>query len=214
MTRWLSRAAIVLAIVVAFAAAFALTPPRGPRSMRQFEPARLASLEVRMWQAYYAKERARLFALLVTMLHEQYRYSWATAAVEGFHLARAAATFADMRGGYEAVLPDLEAAYAQTRSWTNAAFDPRAVARAELAWWVARRTPGQNSAEQIGALIAQEYALLYETTPENVAEPAFLRARAAALRDQQTASPDWDTIGRLLRASYDELLHALASANV
>jgi hypothetical protein len=214
VTRWLSRAAIVLAIVVAFAAAFALTPPRGPRSMRQFEPARLASLEVRMWQAYYAKERARLFALLVTMLHEQYRYSWATAAVEGFHLARAAATFADMRGGYEAVLPDLEAAYAQTRSWTNAAFDPRAVARAELAWWVARRTPGQNSAEQIGALIAQEYALLYETTPESVAEPAFLRARAAALRDQQAASPDWDTIGRLLRASYDELLHALASANV
>ena len=214
MTRWLSRAAIVLAIVVAFAAAFALTPPRGPRSMRQFEPARLASLEVRMWQAYYAKERLRLFRLLVTMLHEQYRYSWATAAVEGFHLARAAATFADMRGGYEAVLPDLEAAYAQTRSWTNAAFDPRAVARAELAWWVARRTPGQNSAEQIGALIAQEYALLYETTPENVAEPAFLRARAAALRDQQAASPDWDTIGRLLRASYDELLHALASANV
>ena len=212
--RWLSRAAIVLAIVAAFAAAFALTPPRGPRSMRRFEPARLANLEVRMWQAYYAKERARLFGLLVTMLHEQYRYSWATAAIEGFHLARAAATFGDVHGGYEAVLPDLEAAYAQARSWTGAQFDPRAVARAELAWWVARRTPGQNSAEQIGALIAQEYALLYETTPENVAEPAFLRARAAALRDQQAASPDWDTIGRLLRASYDELLHALASANV
>jgi hypothetical protein len=182
--------------------------------MRQFEPARLANLEVRMWQAYYAKERVRLFGLLVTMLHEQYHYSWATAAVEGFHLARAAATFGDLQDGYEAVVPDLEAAYAQARSWTGAAFDPRAVARAELAWWVARRTPGQNSAEQIGALIAQEYALLYETTPENVAEPAFLRARAAALRDRQSDSPDWDTIARLLRASYDELLHALASANV
>jgi hypothetical protein len=212
--RWLSRTAIGFAIVVAFAAAFALTPPRGPRSMRQFEPARLANLEVRMWQAYYAKERVRLFGLLVTMLHEQYHYSWATAAVEGFHLARAAATFGDLQDGYEAVVPDLEAAYAQARSWTGAAFDPRAVARAELAWWVARRTPGQNSAEQIGALIAQEYALLYETTPENVAEPAFLRARAAALRDRQSDSPDWDTIARLLRASYDELLHALASANV
>ena len=212
--RWRSRAAIVLAIVVAFAAALALTPPRGPRSLRRFEPARLADLEVRMWQAYYAKERVRLFGLLVTLLHEQYRYSWATAAVEGIHLARAAATFGDAHGGYEAVLPDLEAAYARARSWTGAAFDPPAVARAELAWWVARRTPGQNSAEQIGALIAQEYALLYETTPENVAEPAFLRARAAALRDQQAASPDWDTIARLLRASYDELLQALASANV
>ena len=212
--RWLSRAAIVFAIAVAFAAAFALTPPRGPRSMRRFEPARLADLEVRMWQAYYAHDRARLFTLLVTMLREQYRYSWATAAVEGFHLARAAATFADLKTNYEVVLPDLEAAYETTRSWTGAAFDARAVARAELAWWVARRTPGQNSAEQVGALIAQEYALLYETTPESVAEPAFLRARAAALRDQQAAGPDWDTIGRLLRASYDELLLALASANV
>ena len=210
MRRWLSR----VAIVVAFAAAFALTPPRGPRSMRRFEPARLADLEVRMWQAYYGKERVRLFGLLLTLLHEQYHYSWATAAVEGFHLARAAATFGDLRGGYDAVLPDLEAAYAKTRSWTGAAFDPAAVARAELAWWIARRTPGQDSPEQVGALIAQEYALLYETTPENVAEPALLRARAAALRDRQAPNPDWETIGRLLRASYVELLQALASANV
>ena len=112
------------------------------------------------------------------------------------------------------MLPDLEAAYAKAQSWTDAAFDPRAVARAELAWWVARRRPAENSAEQIGALIAQEYALLYETTPENVADSAFLRAKAAAIRDEQAASPDWETIRRLLRASYDELLLALASANV
>jgi hypothetical protein len=212
--RWPARIAVVCAILVAFGAAFVLTPPRGVRSMRQFEPSRLASLEVRMWQAYYAKERVRLFSLLITMLHEQYKYSWAVAAVEGFHLARAAAVFGDARGDYEVVLPDLEAAYAMARWWTGASFDPRAVARAELAWWVARRTPGQSSPEQIGSLIAAEYALLYETTPENVAEPAYLRAKAAAMRDAAAASPDWDAIGRLLRASYDELLRALASANV
>ena len=212
--RWAARAGIAAAIVVAFVAALALTPPRGPRSLRVFQPARLADLEVRMWQAYYAKERVRLFSLLVTMLHEQYRYSWATAAIEGFHLARAAATFGDLKSGYDVVLPDLEAAYAKARSWTGATFDPAAVARAELAWWAARRVPGQNSAEHVGALIADEYALLYETTPSNVAAAAFLRAKAAALRDEQTAQPDWATIARLLRASYDELLLALAGANV
>jgi len=212
--RWAARAGIAAAIVVAFVAAFALTPPRGPRSLRVFQPARLADLEVRMWQAYYAKERVRLFSLLVTMLHEQYRYSWATAAIEGFHLARAAATFGDLKSGYDVVLPDLEAAYAKARSWTGAAFDPAAVARAELAWWAARRVPGQNSPEHVGALIADEYALLYETTPSNVAAAALLRAKAAALRDEQTAQPDWATIARLLRASYDELLLALAGANV
>jgi len=182
--------------------------------MRQFDPDRLASLEVRMWQAYYAKERARLFALLVTMLHEQYRYSWAMATKEAFHLARAAATFGDLRGGYDVVLPDLEAAYATAKAWLGAGFDPREVARAELAWWIARRVPGQNSPEQIGALIADEYALLYETRRESVANAARLRAEAAALRDDQAQHPDWDTIGRLLQQSYRDLLASLSTANV
>ena len=213
MTRraWLGAA---LAIVLTFTLALVVTPPAGPRSMRQFRPARLADLEVAMWQAYYAKQRVRLFSLLVTLLREQYRYPWATAAIEAFHLARAAATFGDLHDNYDVVLPDLEAAYAKARSWTDAAFDPRAVARAELAWWTARRVPGENSPEQIGRLIAQEYALLYETTPENVAAAALLRAQAASMRDAQAAQPDWDRIARLLRASYEELLAALTSANV
>src|SRR5262249_28935412 len=143
--RWFTRLIVVLAIVFAGFAAFVLTPPRGPRSMGQFEPARLAMLEVGMWKAYYARQNVRLFSLLVTMLREQYRYSWATAAIEGFHLVRAAATFGSATDHYEVVLPDLEAAYATVRSWTGAAFDPQAVARAELAWWVARRNPAENS---------------------------------------------------------------------
>ena len=201
-------------ILLAFALAFVLTPPRGARSMREFNPPRLADLEVRMWQAYYAKQRTRLFALLITTLREQYHYSWATATVEGFHLARAAATFGDLRAGYDVVLPDLEAAYAKAKSWTHAEFDPRAVARAELAWWVARRVPGQNSAEQIGGLIADEYALLYETTRARVAAAALMRAQAAALRDAQAGQPDWDRIGRLLLQSYSELRSALSSEAV
>src|SRR5712691_12810817 len=209
-----ARILVVVSIVAAFAAAFALTPPRGPRSMRQFDAGRLADLELRMWQAYYGKERARLFGLLVTLLHEQYHYSWATATVEGLHLARAAATFGDLTENYDVVLPDLETHYARLRSWTGAGFDPRAVARAELAWWVARRIPGQNSPEQVGRLIAEEYALLYETSRERVEDAALLRAKAASMRDEQAGHPDWSTIGRLLRASYDELRLALASANV
>jgi hypothetical protein len=215
MSRVRARSALVACLIlVAFALAFVLTPPRGARSMREFNSARLADLEVRMWQAYYAKQRTRLFALLVTTLREQYHYSWATATVEGFHLARAAATFGDLRGGYEVVLPDLEAAYTKAKSWTHAEFDPRAVARAELAWWVARRVPGQNSAEQIGGLIADEYALLYETTRARVAAAALLRAQAAALRDAQAGQPDWDRIGRLLLQSYSELRSALSSEAV
>src|SRR5262245_3706115 len=208
-----ARILVVIAVLAAFGGAFVLTPPRGPRSMRVFEPVRLADLEVGMWQAYYAKQRFRLFSLLVTMLHEQYRYSWATATVEAFHLARAAATFGDLRGGYDVVLPDLEAAYTTARSWLRAGFDPREVARAELAWWVARRIPGQNSPQQVGALMAEAYALLYETSRESVARAALLRAEAGALRDAQAAQPDWETIRQLLRQSYRDLLTALSAGN-
>ena len=203
-----------LAAILAFTTAFAFIPPAGERSIRRFDPDRLADLELRMWQAYYAKERVHLFGLLVTMLHEQYRYSWAVATKEAFHLARAASRFGELRDGYEVVLPDLEAAYATAKSWLRAGFDPEAVARAELAWWVARRVPGRNSPEQVGALIADEYALLYETSRDRVAQAALLRAEAAALRDAQAERPDWDTIGRLLHASYRDLLAALSSASV
>jgi len=77
---------------------------------------------------------------------------------------------------------------------------------------VARRIPGQNSPEQVGQLIADEYALLYETTSERVARAALLRAEAGALRDAE-AQPDWETIRRLLDASYRDLLVSLTMEN-
>jgi hypothetical protein len=178
-----------------------------------FEPERLADLEVDMWKAYYAKQNVRLFRLLVVMLREQYRYSWATATREAFHLARAAATFGNARSNYEAVLPDLEAAYGTASDWLGAPFDPAAVARAELAWWVARRLPGQDSPEQVGALIAAEYALLYGSTPEAMLRTGVLRARAGRMRDEQARAPDWPQIRRVLGESYREL-HRVVGQNM
>jgi hypothetical protein len=206
------RVFVAIAVLGIGAAGYALTAaPDGPRSLRQFEPRRLADLELRMWQAYYAKENARLFGLLVTLLREQYRYPWWRAVEEGFHLARAAATFGNARSDYEQVLPDLEAAYATARGWLDAGFDPAAVARAELAWWVARRIPGQNSVDQVGGLIADEYALLYEVPRERVLASALLRAEAAAMRDGTSANPDWPAIARLLNESYERLHEGVRS---
>jgi hypothetical protein len=207
--RAIHRGILAGVLVVGGAALYAVVPPRGPRSIRQFEPDRTATLELRMWQAYYAKERVRLFALLVTMLRDQYHYSWATAVSEAFHLARAAATFGDARSDYERVLPDLTRGYATAKRWLGAGFDPSAVAHAELAWWVARRIPGQNSPGQVGGLIADEYALLYETSRASVLHAATLRAEAAALRDAEAHDPDWAAIQRLLVQSYRELYAAL-----
>jgi hypothetical protein len=200
---------VVIVAVVALGGYAAASAPPGPRSISEFNPDRLANLELRMWQAYYAKENVRLFRLLVVTLREQYHYPWTTATAEAFHLARAAATFGNLRSDYEVVLPDLQAAYTTARDWLNARFDPAAVARAELAWWVARRIPGQDSPEQVGDLIADEYAMLYETPRADVLESARLRAEAAALRDRQAAAPDWDRIAGMLTHSYASLHQAL-----
>jgi hypothetical protein len=205
------RAAIACAVAGGIIVYAAVVPPSGPRSLKRFDANRMADLELRMWQAYYANEKVRLFGLLVTMLREQYRYSWSAATIEGFHLARAAATFGDATSNYDAVLPDLEAAYGAARDWVHGGFEPGAVARAELAWWVARRNPEHNSASEVGGLMADEYALLYEVPRERVARAALLRAEAAALRDAEPGHPDWNAIGELLRQSYAELLADLTS---
>jgi hypothetical protein len=201
--RWpLAVAALLLGL-----AAFGLVAPSGPRSLRVFDPDRTADLELDMWRAYYDKRNVRLLTDLVTLLHEQNRYSWARATQAGFHLAHAAATFGNLRSEYEQVLPDLIAAYTIERDWLHAGFDPVAVSKAELAWWVARRVPGQNSAEQVGALIADENALLYEVPRDRVLEASTVRARAGKLRDDGGAQTDWATVSDLLHQSY-RALHA------
>ena len=77
-----------------------------------------------MWQAYYAKEKFRLFRLLVDMLREQYHYSWQK-AVRAAYLPRTRRHHVRRRQRrYDRVLPDLEAGYTIARDWTGASFDP------------------------------------------------------------------------------------------
>jgi hypothetical protein len=166
----------------------------------------VAELELRVWQSYYNREPLRLFIGLASMMREQYHYSWAVAATEAFYFARACIKFRDLRGNYEdVVLPDLEHGYATAQVWLHASYDPRRVARAELAWWVARRMAGQSDPAQLGPLMAAQYALLYEVPRERVLKAANLRAQAETLRDLENQRPDWDEVGRLLREAYVEL---------
>lgn len=184
--------------------------PAGPRTLKAFDPDRTADLEVDMWRVYYGQKNIQLFTDLTTMLHEQNRYPWATAGVAAYHLARAASSFAASHTGYELLLPDLEAAYATARNWTHADFDPAAVARAELAWWVARRIPAKDSPEQVGGLIADENALLYGVSRDRVLAASILRARAGRLRDDGGENADWAAVSDLLHQSYRQLHDAVA----
>ncbi len=210
---WAFTSVTLLALVAAGVAAVAVQTPDGPRTLTRFEPDRLALLETEMWQAYYGKQRVRLFMLLVTTLREQYGYSWARALQAGYHFARAAADFGDSTGEYERVLPDLEAAYRIARDWTSASFDPAAVSRAELAWWVARRTRDQSDVATVGRLIGEEYALVYRVPFAEVSRAGALRAEAGQLRDQGGAQADWNRVQALLIESYRGLKAAVSAVS-
>src|SRR5262245_39254831 len=78
---------------------------------RDFDPDRLAALELRMWKAYSRRQPARLMALLVQANREEAGVSWPRAIAAAFVLARAAAGFGRSTGDYDRFLPGIVRGY-------------------------------------------------------------------------------------------------------
>ena len=153
---------------------------------RGFDPARLARLELRMWQAYYRRQPARLFGLLILANREQARVGWHRAILAAFWLARGAAGFGRSSGAFQRFLRDVERGYRALG--LPAAVDVAEVARRELRWWVVRREIGLSSGEAAGAAIAALYAAVYGVPEASVAEAGRLRGLAAEVRDRGAAA--------------------------
>lgn len=183
-------------------------PATGAPRHRDFDPAAVASAETAMWKAYYARRPDLVLAGMARLLQEQAGLKPEQAAEVARPLAMAAAKFQMASGNYEAVaLPDLVAGYRRMKQFTGAAYDPERVAKAELEWWVRRRTPGRDSAESVGEAIAALYAELYGKRNAAIGRAGLLRAQAAQLRD---SGGDWKRIEELLRASHESLLAGIA----
>jgi hypothetical protein len=199
------------------ASAPAVARPRS-RWGADFEPDRLALLELRMWKAYYRRQPARLFGTLVLGLREQAHVGWPRAIVAAVFLTKAAVGFARASGDYDRFAPDVARGYRWLGLPTDV--DMEAVAHEELRWWVVRREIGLAAGSAAGETIARLYAALYNVPLESVAEAGRLRGMAAEVRDRgATADPDgptglgaayWPEVARLLRESYRSLAAALA----
>ena len=188
-----------------------------------FDADRLATLETRMWKAYYRRRPARLFGWLVLALREQAGVSWPTALTASLLLTRAAAGFARTppgvgRGDYERFAPDIGRAY--RKLGLPHAIDAEEVARRELRWWVVRREVGLAAGEAAGDAITRLYVAIYDVPETAVAEAGRLRGLAAEVRDRGAdADPEgptgsgrtyWPEVARLLRDSYRSLKTAVS----
>ena len=173
---------------------------------RNFDAERVARAEARMWQDYYGRNMGSLAVQMAGLMREQMGASlWTTRRVIE-PMAEGTRIFARGQGDYEReVLPKLETSYAFLGRACGEDWDPHEVAQAELAWWVARRTPGENAPEQVGAKIAHLYTLIYRRENADIQQAGLLRARAAALRDAGGQNADWPAIEALLLESYTAL---------
>jgi hypothetical protein len=184
-----------------------------------FDPDRLADLETAMWKAYYRRQPARLFGLLIQGLREQAHASWPRALAAGFFLTKGAAGFARATDGYDRFAPDIARGYRLLGLPTH--IDAEEVARRELRWWVVRREIGLAAGAAAGEAITRLYAAIYALPESVVSEAGRLRGEAAEVRDRGAAEdPDdprarglayWPEVARLLRRSYRELHAALAA---
>jgi hypothetical protein len=186
---------------------------------RDFDPERLALLELRAWKAYYRRQPARLFALLVLANHEQAGVGWRRAVLGALWLARAASRFGSSTGEYERFLPDVTRGYRVLGTPLDRVAE---VARRELRWWVVRREIGSTAGAAAGDAITALYSALYHLPATDVAEAGRLRGLAAEVRDRgANADPDgpggrgaayWPKVAQLLRAAYRSLRAALDQA--
>lgn len=183
----------------------------------EFDPDRLASLELRAWKAYYRRQPLRLFGLLVMANHDQAHVSWCRALLAAFYFARGASGFGRAPGDYERFAPDVVRGYRALG--LPADVDAQEVARRELRWWVVRREIGVAAGDEAGKAITALYSAIYRLPEEKVAEAGRLRGLAAEVRDRGAADDRagptgpgasyWPEVARLLRDSYRNLYAAL-----
>ena len=192
---------IMLALVgtLVYAGFFHL-PPGGPAD-GQFDPDKLAVDEVALWRAAQSQDEFSIYTSAVVMLREQHRYSWFRAAQAGYYMARAASTFSTLKTRYERVLPDLEDAAAIHKAWTNAAFEPAAVARAQLNWWVTKQLPNLNTIDQVAPLVSDELELRYGLPAGAASGAAARRAEAALLFENGGRDPNVAAVTKALAES-------------
>ena len=181
------------------------------KSLKQFNPERVANFEARMWRAYYRHNFLMLFFLLIGLVREFFGVDYFTAMRMGYHSALAATDFRLKKKTQSEdktrILKELTCFYKLIFDHSLEAFDYKKAAQLEMDWWFIDRYPDRYPISREEAL-AQGMAVVFNTDPTRLAGYADYRARAMVLQDEAEVDKkesDWELVESLLIKSYEAL---------
>ena len=156
------------------------------KTIRTFDPARVARLETENWEAYYQKRWGRLLQVSVGLVQEAFGLNlWQ--ALQGAYLVGraeiAAAPFPDND------VPKAEAYmrrfYGLVKRIHHEDFNVEQAARLEVNWWVVHRQHfGQADSQPLVEALIDLYAATFRLPRERVRDAAHWRAEAMRYSDQ------------------------------
>ena len=169
--------------------------------------------------AYYRRQRARLFGLLVLALREQAHVGWPRALVASVYLTKAAAGFARATGDYDRFAPDIGRAYRLLRLPEQVDAESRRAATSFDGGWSGAKSGWRPAMRRRATPSRSCTPRSTRSRARSVAEAGRLRGVAAEVRDRgANDDPDgptgpgrayWPEVARLLRDSYRSLQTAL-----
>jgi hypothetical protein len=157
-----------------------------PKSIRTFDPARVARLETENWEAYYQKRWPRLLQVSVGLVKEAFGLNTWQALQAAYLVGRAeiaAAPFPDND------VPRAEAYmrrfYGLVRRVHHETFDVEQAARLEVRWWVVHRQLFlKEDLQPLVEALVDLYAATFRLPRERVRDAALHRAEAMRYSDR------------------------------
>ena len=182
--------------------------------LRQFDGGDVGRLETATWRSYYDHRSIDLFTELVELVHREYRMPFWRSVAAGYYAAHAAIVFqrGHERPDYELALPDIVSYYGLVRRGSTTDFDPEAVAKVELEWWIVHRQRDRHAPGDLEMALANLQSAIFHEPPDRFITHARARAEAMVLRDnnaEHMTQADWDHIEQLLVTSWTSLNRAL-----
>jgi hypothetical protein len=183
------------------------------KSLRGFDAAAVAQLELAMWKAYYRHRFVRLSFLLLRLNREFFGFSYFRAMYGAYYAAIAAIDFRINKGREskkvkDRVLKNLTRLYRSIEGNCIESFDYKKVAELELEWWLIDRYPSQDKTSREDSL-ANAMATMFNVESSSLADYSVYRAEAMVLCDmldgKNDNKVDWGRVGNLLQKAYHSL---------